>query len=304
MRALARGLAFPEGPVALDDGSVLVAEIAGGTLACVAEDGQVERVADCGGGPNGAAIGPDGKVYVCNNGGMAFREHDGVTVAQPTPAEQDIGGRIQVVDLATGSVDDLYVACGGEPLKGPNDIVFDDRGGFYFTDYGKNRGRWGTRGGLYYGTTDGAELVELVFPLPGGPNGIGLSPDGRRLLVAETWSARILSFAVERPGQLGDVALFGTVPGLVNLDSLAVEAGGDVAVATVFNPRARHDGITVMSPKGDVVQFVEVPARGVVTNVCFGGPERRDAYITASGDGVLFHTTWERPGLAPAYSAG
>jgi gluconolactonase len=70
IRELATGLLFPEGPVALDDGSVLLVEIARGTLSRVTTDGRVQVVADLGGGPNGAAIGPDGAVYICNNGGF------------------------------------------------------------------------------------------------------------------------------------------------------------------------------------------------------------------------------------------
>ena len=67
-KIIAEGLAFPEGPVAMPDGSVLFVEIAGGCLSRVLASGKVERVAELGGGPNGAAIGPDGHGYVCNNG--------------------------------------------------------------------------------------------------------------------------------------------------------------------------------------------------------------------------------------------
>ena len=62
------GLRFPEGPIAMDDGSIILVEIARGTLSRVTPDGKVEVIADLGGGPNGAALGPDGAVYVCNNG--------------------------------------------------------------------------------------------------------------------------------------------------------------------------------------------------------------------------------------------
>ena len=72
LREVAGGLAFPEGPIAMADGSVVLVEIARGTLSRVQPDGSVEVVANVGGGPNGAAIGPDGACYVCNNGGMQF----------------------------------------------------------------------------------------------------------------------------------------------------------------------------------------------------------------------------------------
>ena len=61
VRDVTTGLQFPEGPVALADGSTLVVEIRRGTLSRVGADGVVTVVADLGGGPNGAAIGPDGE---------------------------------------------------------------------------------------------------------------------------------------------------------------------------------------------------------------------------------------------------
>ena len=62
MRDMTSGLAFPEGPIACADGSVLLVEIKRGTLSRVAPDGRITVVAECGGGPNGAALGPDGRV--------------------------------------------------------------------------------------------------------------------------------------------------------------------------------------------------------------------------------------------------
>ena len=63
MEVIAEGLAFPEGPIAMPDGSVVLVELAGGRLTRVGTDGTISVIADLGGGPNGAAIGPDGYVY-------------------------------------------------------------------------------------------------------------------------------------------------------------------------------------------------------------------------------------------------
>src|SRR5437763_4031180 len=76
-RPLTDALEFPEGPVALADGSVLLVEIAAGTLTRVAPDGTKTVVARTGGGSNGAAIGPDGRCYVCNNGGFEWHREAG-----------------------------------------------------------------------------------------------------------------------------------------------------------------------------------------------------------------------------------
>jgi gluconolactonase len=69
---VAEGLQFPEGPVWMQDGSVIVVEIAAGRITRVLPDGRTETIAAPGGGPNGAAIGPDGALYVCNNGGFEW----------------------------------------------------------------------------------------------------------------------------------------------------------------------------------------------------------------------------------------
>src|SRR5689334_10049335 len=139
-RTLAEGLEFPEGPVALGDGAVLLVEIAGGALTRIAADGTKSVAARTGGGPNGAALGPDGKCYVANNGGFEWHREAG-RIRPVMQAKDYSGGRIERVDLKTGAVEVLYRACGEVPLKGPNDLVFDAHGGFYFSDLGKVRAR-------------------------------------------------------------------------------------------------------------------------------------------------------------------
>jgi gluconolactonase len=300
---LTSGLGFPEGPIALPDGSVLLVEIKRGTLTRVGPDGEVTVVAETGGGPNGAALGPDGTAYVCNNGGFAWHVGRGMDIPGDQPDDY-IGGRIQRVDLATGAVEDLYTACGDVELRGPNDLVFDAHGGFYFTDHGKVRGRVMDRGAVYYAAADGSSITEVAFPLT-GPNGIGLSPDGTRLYVAETHTSRIWWWDVEAPGVLahstapgaGRGNLLAALPEYQLLDSLAVDAEGNVCVATLLT-----GGITVVSPKGEILDFVKVPGDDLfITNICFGGPDLRTAYITSSGHGKLYAVDWDLPGLALTY---
>ncbi len=114
-RVLANGLKFPEGPVAMQDGSVLVVEIQGQRLMRVLPNGDLKVAAHLGGGPNGAALGPDGCCYVCNNGGFSWRTDDGFT--RPTGESADYtGGCIQRVNLADGKVETLYTQCDGVPF--------------------------------------------------------------------------------------------------------------------------------------------------------------------------------------------
>ena len=302
IREIASGLQFPEGPVAMDDGSVLLVEIARGMLSRVAPDGRVQVVADLGGGPNGAAIGPDGAVYICNNGG--FRWHTEVDGChRPVGQAADYsGGRIERVDLSTGRFERLYDSVDGLALRGPNDIVFDAHGGFYFTDLGKVRDTEIDRGGIFYGQPDGRSVSVIARPVM-TPNGIALSPDGATLYYAETEGARLWAFDISAPGQVHKQGwpsphggrMLAASPGghYQRFDSMAVDALGNLCIATLI-----HGGISVISPDGSMSSHVPLPDR-FTTNLCFGGRDRRTAYVTLSGSGKLIAIDdWPVPGLA------
>lgn len=292
-RELASGLQFPEGPVAMPDGSVLLVEIRRGTLSRVQPDGRVEVVADLGGGPNGAAIGPDGRCYVCNNGGFEWHDYGGFFVPGEQPADY-AGGRIEAVDLATGEVEVLYTHCEGVQLKGPNDIVFDAHGGFYFTDLGKTRVRETDRGAVYYAKPDGSLIREVRFPCT-MPNGIGLSPADDILYYAESSTSRLMAVPVNGPGELAPLmdsdAMLAGFANYQFFDSLAVDAAGNICIATIM-----HGGITVVAPDGRTLGHVPT-GDPMTTNICFGGSELRTAYITCSMSGRLIACEWDTPGL-------
>jgi gluconolactonase len=287
---LTRGLEFPEGPIAMDDGSVLVVEIEGGNLTRVSQDGTRTVVGRCGGGPNGAAIGPDGHAYVCNDGGLGFTTIDGIR--QPFElAADNKGGSIQRVDLATGAVETVYSHCGDTPILSGNDIVFDTRGGFYFNDT--------VAGVVYYGSPHGSSIHVAATGLQ-FPNGLGLSPEGTRLYASETYTGRIVFWDVTGVGTLSDsfVELYST-EGRHDWDGLAIDSEGNVCAADL-----QESGVSIISPEGRVVGKVTVPEHDpFVTNICFGGPDMRTAFITSSGLGRLYRTEWHCPGLRLNYNA-
>ena len=300
-RTIATGLSFPEGPVAMEDGSVVLVEIERQTVTRVHPDGRTEIVARPGGGPNGLALGPDGAFYLCNNGGFAWRLEAGMLrpVAQ---ASDYAGGRIERIDPATGAVSVPYDRCGAHPLRGPNDIVFDRHGGFYFSDLGKTRARDRDHGGLYYALADGSKIVEVAYPIL-TPNGVGLSPDGGAVYVAETETGRLWAFDLEGPGVARKAPfpsphggrLVAGLPGYQRFDSLAVDAAGNICVATLIT-----GAISVISPHGAVLRQV-MTGDPMTTNICFGGKDRRTAFITLSGRGELVAMDWPEPGLALAH---
>ncbi|WP_235535715.1 SMP-30/gluconolactonase/LRE family protein [Sphingopyxis sp. Root1497] len=294
------GLGFPEGPVALADGSVLLMEIEHGTVSRVSPDGRRSIVKEVGGGPNGAAIGPDGALYICNNGGMAFALVDGLKIPQG-PSADHTHGWVQRLDLDSGELTVVVESAGGQPLIAPNDLVFDKSGGFWFTDHG-SRTEHGMRfGALCYmpSRAGGCDAIRVRDGLM-SPNGVGLSPDGLTLYVADTWTGRLLSFEVAGPGRVAEPPPFhpgnivATLPGFQLLDSLAVEADGHVCVGTLVN-----GGITIFSPSGDT-EHVALPDM-LVTNLCFGGPDMQDVWLTCSGSGTLRKARWSRPGLPLAF---
>jgi gluconolactonase len=296
LRTIATGLRFPEGPVAMADGSVIVTEIAAGRITRCRPDGTTEVVAETGGGPNGAAIGADGALYVTNNGGcFDWHERMGLTFpGSPPPASYPGHGCLQRVDLDTGEVTVVHESCDGRPLRAPNDLVVDASGGIWFTDHGVRSERTSDRTGVYWSSPDGSEIREVAFPLD-APNGIGLSPADDKLYVAETHTGRLWSWAVGGPGQLsaenplgpGGADLIGDPGGYKLFDSLAVDGEGWVCVATLgFTP-----GVTAFSPDGSQVEHVATQDP-LTTNICFGADGT--AYVTLSGTGQLIAFDWHR----------
>jgi gluconolactonase len=299
IRVLATDLAFPEGPVVLPDGSVILVEIRAQQLTRVWPDGRKDVVAKIPGGPNGAAMGPDGKVYLCNNGGFSWVPSRGMLMPHAPEPNEYIGGSLQRVDLHSGTVETLFDKCGEHGLRGPNDLVFDRQGGLWFSDLGKRRARDMDVGGAYYARPGMTGISEQVFGvLPA--NGIGLSPDEKTMYIAETPTARLWAYDLAAPGEVkpADVIYRGErghpiagLGGYQMFDSLAVEASGNICVATLVS-----GCISVIAPDGKLVEQVPTGDR-VTTNIAFGGPELKTAYITLSGRGELIAMDWPRGGL-------
>ncbi len=298
---VADGLEFPEGPIAMNDGSVILTEIKGRRLTRVKPDGTKELVVDTGGGPNGAAVGPDGAIYITNNGGsFEWLDTGGLTIPGPTPPSHT-GGMIQRFDLKTGALTTVYDSCDGKRLIGPNDLVFDKAGGMWFTDHGCSTPEGKKYGAVYYAKVDGSHISRQRDHLI-SPNGVGLSPDEAVVYVADTSLGRLWAFDVASVGVLGPPDGFApgrvicNLPGYQLLDSLAVEADGRVCVATIIN-----GGITAFALDGTTEHFA-VPDL-VVTNICFGGDDMMTAWVTASSTGKLFKARWPRPGLKLNFNA-
>lgn len=294
LRTVTEGLRFPEGPIAMADGSVVLTEIAAGVITRVRPDGTKETVAEPGGGPNGAAIGADGALWVTNNGGcFDWHEVMGLTFPGSPPPSAWKGGALQRIDLASGRVEDVVTEVDGNGLRAPNDLVVDADGGIWFTDHGVRSSRQSDRTGVYWRSPDGSEVREVAFPLD-APNGIGLSPAGDVLYVAETHAGRLYSWRVTGPGELARDNPFGPGGGVLLgdpfghlYDSMAVDGEGWICVATL-GPSC---GITAFSPDGSQIEHHAL-ADPLTTNICFGSDGT--AYVTLSGTGQLVAFEWPR----------
>lgn len=287
LRVVASDLHFPEGPVYLADGTLLVVEIERRSVARIAADGAITRY-HCGGGPNGAALGPDGALYVGNNGGLLFRSEDGISFPYGI-AEDYQGGAVQRLDLGTGAVSTVFTESGGSRIGGLNDLVFDAEGGCYAVDT--------IRGCVHYFDPLSGAIAVAVKDLA-APNGGGLSPDGRTLYVSETYTGKLWSFRIDRPGSLADQREHYSAAGAHGFDGLAVDGAGNVCAANL-----QESGISVISPSGELLGAFRTPEPDpYVTNICFGGREGDTAYICSGGRGSLYAIRWPWAGLRLNYA--
>lgn len=262
------GLAFPEGPVWLGDGSVALVEIEGGTIARWAPDGGIERVVDTGGGPNGAALGPDGALYVTQNGG--------------TSREGRVTAGIVRADLSSGSSELVLTEIAGLTLDGPNDLAFGPDGRLYVTDpRGAADPAHNDAPGRLFAVDLASGAGELVAEVgPVFPNGIAFDPDGT-LLWTESFTRRVMTLRGGAP----EVVI--ELPAKHAPDGLCVGADGALYVASTY----AHCVSVVRG--GEVVDRL-MCGDGMVTNCCFGGT---DLFVTDSRRGHLYRFALDVEGL-------
>lgn len=293
VRTLTTQLHFPEGPIALDNGSVLISEIGGRALARVDPDGGVHRI-DCGGGPNGAAIGPDGAVYVDNDGGLEIAPVGDDGTMYPVGAlPENQGGFLQRVDLDTETVETVFTHVGDQRLGNLNDIVFDTTGCCYIVDTSLDV----THGAILYADPIAGwiRVIERGLSLP---NGMGLSPDGTCLYVSESYTGNIFAWDVTGPGEIADKTLLFSDGGEHGWDGLAIDGAGNVCASNL-----KASGVSVVTPEGEeIARFVTPLHDPAVTNICFGGPEGDTAYVCSSGRGILYSVRWPWGGLRLNYA--
>ncbi|GAA3625557.1 SMP-30/gluconolactonase/LRE family protein [Nonomuraea rosea] len=292
-RVIATGFAYTEGPCIGPDGTLWVVELAGGCVSRI-EDGRRIVVARPGGSPNGAAFAPDGRLVFCNNGGnWGPNESTGM---RPGP-----GGGHPAIQCLTGDgeVHTLLDSIDGTPLNAPNDLCFDQHGGYYFTDpvwarrdeHGSAPAAASPPGDVCYVSPDGtARRVHHGLRFP---NGLHVTPDGQALLVGETGTGLIHRFDITAPGSLGPPATYADLGPDSFPDGMCFDRDGRLLVAGTGS-----GAVFVVAPGGGTVQDTVRFADPDVTNVCFGGPDQRTLFVTQASLGRVVAIEWPVPGMA------
>lgn len=294
---VAEGLAFPEGPIAMSDRSVLLVEIDAGRLTRVMPDGATDVVAQLGGGPNGAAIRP-------RRGGVHVQQRSDAT--RPIPARNSARrSRNRCLDMALHRVrrssfsSGRTISCSTpmwflvhRPRRRHSALRACGRIGSQHrvACCASQRDRLSPAGDfVYWAQTTTRQVLSRRISAPG---------------VLEPWFGSD-SMALVRKGAVDPFALLVGLPGAMELDSLAIDSSGAICVGTLID-----GGITEIPAdhawpdSSDGIIHWELPEHlydGLVTNICFGGDDLITAYLTCSHTGRLVPCTWHRSGLALAY---
>lgn len=255
---------FLEGPVADEHGNLYVTDIPFGRVFRIDPAGEWELIAEYGGEPNGMKLLDDRTLLIT-----------------------DYQNGLMRLDIASGKVTPFLQRRNSERFKGVNDLVFDAEGNLYFTDQGQT-GLHDPSGRLYRLRPNG-QLDLLLGNIP-SPNGVALSPDQKVLYLAVTRGNCVWRVPLLPDGSVAKVSQFFTSYGPSGPDGLAVDTGGRLLVA---NPGLGY--VWVLNTRAEPELVLRGPAGASITNLVFGGADRRTLYVTDSTNGTVLRA---EPGTA------
>jgi gluconolactonase len=274
VRTLATDLGFTEGPVITREGSVVVTSIDRGHVYAISPSGVVERLASVGGGPNGATEGPDGSIYVAQNGGRS----------QGHRRPSTTGGiqRIHPNGMVTWTTTD--------PIS-PNDLCFGPDGLLYCTD--PTRPYWRSDGRLWRTDVVTGE-TELLTSTTWYPNGIGFSQETDAVYVASTLDGKILRIPIVEGGLGRPEVAIQMDHGMP--DGFAFDTAGHIVIGAVGLDDQFADIQVWSLAEGKLVDSLRPSQRHYYTNVALGR-DRRLVICDSDGGAVLEVDGWPYEGL-------
>ena len=257
---------FLEGPVFDSAGNLYVTDIPFGRVFCIDIKGEWELVAQWDGEPNG----------------MKFLNETELLVT-------DYRNGLMVVDSRSGAVRSYLGRRNTESFKGLNDLSFDSKGNLYFSDQGQT-GMHDPTGRVYRLSSEGR--LDLLLSNVPSPNGIVLSPDEKFFFVAATRGNCVWRMPLLPDGGVSKAGQFFTSYGPSGPDGLAMSSDGHLLVA---NPGLAY--VWVLNHRAEPVQVLRTSAGASLTNLAFGGAQRKTLFCTESTSGRILIATMDTAGM-------
>ena len=249
------GFVFTEGPVGAADGGLYFSDVRANRIYRLDPAGKIAPARENTKGANGLAFNA-GELYAAEGAGKLISRGN------------QNGRNATLID-----------SDGAQPLGAPNDLIFDARGGFYFTDPGAGPMLPkvpGQHGKVYYVNTSSTRPPVVIDDQITRPNGLTLTLDYKTLLVDDTLGDTIWAYDVQPDASVKNRRTFAKIPQLTDGESLAdgmcIDRDGRVYVTT-------GAGIQVFDKKGKVLGTIKTPRQPA--NCAFSGPGKRTLYITA-----------------------
>ncbi len=227
-------------------------------------------------------VSPDGKATI-------YVELPGVSVGNGIRFDRKgimfvadyVGHNVLRIDPATRAI---TVFAHGDQMNQPNDLAMAAEGTLYASDPNWKEGT----GQLWRIDKDGT--VKRVAEKMGTTNGIEVSPDGKTLYVNESVQRNVWAFTIAADGSLTNKRLVKKFDDH-GFDGMRCDVDGNLYIT-------RHGKGTVvkLSPKGEIIREIDVMG-AMPTNICFGGPDGRTAYVTEVKHRRLVQFRVDRPGL-------
>jgi gluconolactonase len=258
---------FLEGPAFDRQGRLYCTDIPHGRIFRVSSEGEWSVACAYDGEPNGLRIHRDGRIFIA-----------------------DHRRGIMVLDPDSGVVEPFCTDISLERFRGCNDLFFASNGDLYVTDPGRSSLSDPT-GRLFVIRHGTCAAQQLLGNIP-YPNGVTLNLEETHLLVAATRANAIWRLLASPDPRRQMAGLFIQLSGgLAGPDGLALDEAGNLAVA-----HAQHGSVWLFDPYGEPLLRVRALAGRAITNLAYGGEDRRTLYILEAETGSILTARMPVPG--------